>query len=79
MMRSNPNYFEVVLFWCFVVVVVVVVDVVFVVVDVYIIVLLTLYVALRLILIEVEFGWVVVVGWVCKVIIVSNPTQLRLC
>ena len=29
-------------------------------------------------MIEVEFGLVVVVvvGWVCKVIIVSNPTQL---
>ena len=50
----------------------------FVVVFVYIVVLVTLYVALRLILIDVEFGWVVVVvvGWVCKVIIVSNPTQL---
>ena len=55
----------------------VVVDVVFVL-DIYIVVLVTLYVVLRLILIEVEFGCVVVVvvGWVCKVIIVSNPTQL---
>ena len=46
--------------------------------NIYIVVLVTLYVALRLILIEVEFGWVVVVvvGWVCKVIILSNPTQL---
>ena len=66
-MRSNPNYFEVVLFGVFVVVVVV---------DIYIVVLVILYNALRLILIEVEFGWVVVVGWVCKVIIMSNPTQL---
>ena len=52
----------------------------FFVLDIYIVVLVTLYVALRLILIKVEFGWMVVavvgVGWVCKVIIVSNPTQL---
>ena len=43
---------------------------------IYIVVFVTLYVAPRLILIEVEYGWVVVVGWVCKVIIVSNPTKL---
>ena len=51
----------------------------FFVLDIYIVVLVTLYVALRLILIEVEFGCVVVVvvGWVCKAIIVSNPTHLR--
>ena len=66
-MRSNPNYFEVVLFGVFVVVVVV---------DIYIVVLVILYNALRLILIKLEFGWVVVVGWVCKVIIMSNSTQL---
>ena len=60
----------------------VVVDVVlfccFFVLDVYIVFLVTFYVALRLILIEVEFWWMVVgdVGWVCKVIIMSNSTQL---
>ena len=36
---------------------------------------------LRLLVMEVEFRWVVVVvvGWVCKLIFMSNPTQLRLC
>ena len=55
-MRSQPNYFEVVLFRCCFVVVVVVVDVVFVL-DVYIVVWVTLYVDLRVLLIEVEFVW----------------------
>ena len=69
----KPNYFEVALFWCFCCCWCCF-AVVFVL-DIYIVVLVTLYVALRLILIDVEFGWVVlVVGWVCKVIIVSNPT-----
>ena len=40
-MRSNPNYFEAVLFWCFVVVVVVI-DVVFVVVYVVLLLFLSL-------------------------------------
>ena len=78
-MRSQPNCFEVV----FVVVVFIVLVVV---------VLATLNVDLRLLVMEVEFGWVGVVlggccdGWVlgcvgvgvmgCKVIIVSNSTQL---
>ena len=45
------------------------VDVVFVV-----IVILDVHVDLRLLVVEVEFGW----WWMCKPIFVSNPTQLRL-
>ena len=62
-----------------VVFVVVVLDVVFVVVvlDIDVVVSGALYVDLRLLVIEVEFGWV---GWwwwvVCRPIFVSNPTQL---
>ena len=55
-----------------VVVIVVLVDAVFVV-----IVILDVHVDLRLLVVEVEFGWV---GWwwMSKPIFVSNPTQLRL-
>ena len=64
-----------------VVVVVVVYDVVVVVVlNVVVVVLATLKVDLRLLVMEVEFGWG---GWwgrlwvvVCKPIFMSNPTQL---
>ena len=64
-MRSQPNCFEL---FCFVVVVVVDVigDVVFVVVvlNVDVVVLATLKVNLRLLVLEVEFGWVVGgAGW----------------
>ena len=58
-MRSQPNYFEVVLFRrCFFVVVIV--DVVFVIVVglyVFFLLFVTLFADLRLLLIEVEFGW----------------------
>ena len=73
-MRSNPIILRLFCFGVFVIVVVVIVAIVVVfVLDIYIVVLVTLYVALRLSL----GGWVVVVvGWVFKFIIVSNPTQL---
>ena len=68
-MRSQPNCFEVV-------VVVVVVFVVVVILNVDVVDQATSKIDLMLLVMEVEFhgGWVVV----CKVIFVSNPTQLRL-